>query len=294
MNNTRPDSLALVQFIHPGKEQTRIREGWCEWGKTKDPHCRKFLLNEASYIRRDDSKSNGIVGFWGEWEGPSHAKRLPEIGNNGPRYCHIPAYYKPESHEGLWDTDPFVFGERFLYNGCQQYVGHHRDGGPHETFLRRLAVGSVILFGSAIQRRFVLDTALVVGDYIDYPRGRYDVLADFVSEEYYSLSLHTQTLIEPTVETFRLYRGATYDERVGGMFSFTPCRAAKDGYVGFERPNIVIPEFVTQQLTQGKKRTVIDDLDAMRKLWLEVRRQVEDAGCLLAHNVALNPKRVRR
>ena len=287
----KEDTLAVVQFIHPGKEQTNVDAGWCEWGKVSDPHRRKFMLSEASFLH-GDVESKGIVGFWGEWEGPSYARRMPRVENeNRPRFVHLPAYYKPRFHEGLWDTDPFVFGDRFLYNGCQQ----HTRRGLSETFLRRLAPGSVILFGSSIARRFVLDTVFVVGDYTDYQNGVWEPLAGLVPDEYFSLGLRTQALIEPSVDSFRLYRGSTYGERVGDMFSFTPCRARSDGdeRLGFARPNVVMP-CVTQNLTQGKKMTRVKGLDTMRKLWADIRFQVEAAGCLPAHRIELNPKVVRQ
>jgi hypothetical protein len=90
-----------------------------------------------------------------------------------------------------------------------------------------------------------------------------------------------------------LYFGATYDEPVGGMYSFTPCRVADDGDMAFERPNIVMSEAITQSLTQGKKCTVINELGKMKKAWDEVVRQVEQGGCRLAHRIELKPMKGR-
>lgn len=289
----REDQLGVVQFIHPGKEQTRHRGGWCPWGLTANPHCRKFILNEATYLRGGRNES-GIVGLWAEWEGPSRVTVIPgEPDGDGPHVFHTTAHYEPESYEGLWDTDPFIFGERFLYNGCQQHVGHHSKRGPTGTLLRYLAPGSLILFGSSVSRRFVLDTAFVVGEYTDYSNWKYEVLDERVPGEYYGMGLYTQALIEPNVPSFRLYQGATHAAPIGGMFSFTPCRAMRDGFVEFERPNIAIPDMITQSLTQGKKFTVLPGLDAVRSVWTEVVEQVEAAGCYPAHRVELNPERVK-
>jgi len=288
----KADTLGFVQFIHPGREQVKHRGGFCEWGKTSSPHGRKFMLNDAAFIR-DGREERGPVAFWGEWEGPSLVKPLRHrAGSDGPRCIHRIAYYTPSSLVGLWDTDPFVFGDRFLYNGCQQHTGFDREGGPSETFLRRLAAGSVILFGSSISRRFVIDTVFVVGDHTDYPNGEYEGLIDLVPPEYLDIGLRTQALSEPTVDSYRLYRGATVNELVGGMYSFTPCRSITDGDIGFERPGIVMPGFITQSLTQGKKLNVVPDLSAMHDLWSEVIRQVRAAGCSLAHHIAFSPKRM--
>jgi hypothetical protein len=49
-----------------------------------------------------------------------------------------------------------VFGETFLYSNCRQFAPDERP-----SILRRLAPGSVILFGT-IGHQFVLDTALLV------------------------------------------------------------------------------------------------------------------------------------
>ena len=289
-NKHRADRLGIVQFIHPGKEQTRHTKGWCPWGKVTNPHHRKFIVNEASFIR-DGINEHGVCGLWGEWEGPSRVRVIPGPHQDPwPKVFHTIAHYEPESYDGLWDTDPFVFGDRFLYNGCQQHTGHGRANGPTGTLLRYLAPGSIILFGSSVLRRFVLDTAFVVGTYDEYENWNYDHLD--VPPEYLGMGLVTQALIEPDVPSFRLYQGATYDEGIEGMFSFTPCRSMRDGYVEFPRPNIQIPGVITQSLTQGKKMTDAPDLKTMRGWWLEVLKQVYAAGCYPAHRVELNPERV--
>ena len=288
------DMLAVVQFIHPSKEQTRHRDGYCEWNMATRsdkawPHRRKFLVCSASYLQHGRQRS-GVVGFWGEWEGPTIVTHQEKASDGKPRCHHIPAYYEPESYEGRLDTDPFVFGERFLYCGCQQHTAHNRPTGAVETFLRRLDVGSLILFGSTIgnPRSFVLDTAFVVGDFVDYPIGKFGGLRGKVPGEYYALSLHPQTVGNSTCDSFRLYRSATVQEPVHGMFSFTPCRPYVGAKTGFPRPRVKLPGLVTQNLTQGKKRTVMGSLDDVRHTWDEVVRQIA-AKHALAHYLALRP-----
>lgn len=286
MTSARPDALGVVQFIHPGKEQVRIKDRWCEWGLTSRPHGRKFMVGTAHYVS-GSRHGEGAVGFWGEWEGPSVATRLRPSKAGHPRYVHEPAYYEPRQHAGLWDTDPFVFGDHFLYNGCQQYVRHDDPNGPRETRLRRLAAGSLILFGSSLAGRFVLDTAFVVSNYVDYVRGEYADLLAVVPEEYVHLSLHTQALIEPSVPTFRLYVGATAANPIDGMFSFVPCRPVMRGT--FTRPTVAL-DGLTQQLTQGKKFIPMSSAE-VQAAWAEVVRQVQAAGCALAHRIAFAPRR---
>lgn len=283
----RADELGVVQFIHPGKEQTKHRRGWCDWNVVAEPHRRKFLINKASY-ENGDSRGERLVGFWGEWEGPSYVKVAPRGAGNGMPSCyHIPMYCEPESYEGKRDTDPFVFGDRFLYSGCQQHTAHHRPGGAVPTFLKRLAPGSVILFGSSVQRRFVVDTVFVVADHTEYQRGEYDVLQGLVPDEFYALSLKPQAAGNPTVASYRLYRGATLADPVHGMFSFTPCQPLDGNQIGFPRPQIQLDVVVTQSLTQGKKFSRMESLGAVHETWAVVRRQVEAAGCAIAHRVEL-------
>ena len=169
------DRLAIVQFIHPGAERRPPKgSDLVPWNLTSGPHGRKFLLSDAAYVSRAGAWAQGLVGFWGEWEPPSAgATPLRARRPDEPTYGHVPIYHTPATHDGLWDTDPCVFGERFMYAGCQQHTNHAHPDGARETFLRRLAPGSLVLFGSSVRGRFVLDTALVVADYHDYPNGEF-------------------------------------------------------------------------------------------------------------------------
>lgn len=296
----REDIVGVVQFIHPGKEQTKVRkDGRCYWSAATRsdgawPHRRKFMINNGSFVDRDGKSNSGVIGFWGEWEGPSVAQKLPgRKRENEPTFAHSIAYYEPESYETLLDTDPFVFGERFLYNGCQQHTNHYHPEGARDTFLRRMGVGSMILFGSPIGERFVLDTCFVVGDYCDYARGEYEVLEGLVPHEYYAIALHPQALGNPTVDSFRLYRGATYHEPVNGMFSFTPCREATGLGVRFERPRLDLGVYTTQNLKQGKKLSPMDSVDEVAELWNGVRDVVLGNGLMLGHSIELRPVQIR-
>jgi hypothetical protein len=289
---SKPDQIALVQFIHPGGEQGMTRPGWCSWNISSKPHRRKFMYGVGAY---DDGQqtAHGSIGFWGEWEAPSAVMRTKTTNGHLPRYLHTPVYQEPESHEGLRDTDPFVFGDRMLYTGCRQHTHYDRAEGPIETALRRLDRGSVIVFGSAIQKRFVVDTVFVVGDHSDYPNREYESLDGLVSPEYHSITLKPSALAVPSVESFRLYRGATIDDPVEGMYSFVPCRPINHDEPLFARPGIALPEMVTQNLTQGKKITAVNEARDLYKAWSSIREQVIGSGCAVAHNIELSP-RMRR
>ena len=98
------------------------------------------------------------------------------------------------------NTDPFVFGECFRYSNCRQ---------THCEDLRKLAPGSVILFGSNLGGAFVLDTVFVVDFGVDYSWGEPASIAD-VDEPFRRIVLDPLfTSQENRSRTFRLYRGAT-------------------------------------------------------------------------------------
>jgi hypothetical protein len=153
------DQLAFVQFPHPGAEHGPDPDDRTvkRWETDRTEHARKFMVSPGAW--RDDPEApikQGEIVFWGEWEAASTVSAVPDPLRGGPHWLHRPFY------EGLADapsngirqnTDPFVFGERFLYTYCRQ---------PRNRKLRMLSDGSLILFGSKSKGRFVLDTAFVV------------------------------------------------------------------------------------------------------------------------------------
>lgn len=220
----------LVQFIHPGSEHG-IHGRLKPWNT--DEHRRKFLRVRGSYVEAvDAAPKTGELVFWGEWEPESEGDSIPSPVPDGPRWVHRPYYVRPTSYRrvgrlkrgrdvclpgNLQNTDPFVFGDRFLYTLCRQTkpIRGHRQ----PTFLRDLAPGSLVLFGSLKRGEFVLDTALVVAegllhDFRTWPT----VLAARISETYADVTMR------PTYQTarpheLRLYCGATLDEPFGGSAS---------------------------------------------------------------------------
>lgn len=76
-----------------------------------------------------------------------------------PACLWLPYYVIPDDDcEGLHNTDPFIFGDQFLYSNCKQ---------PSSLRLRSLDRGSVIAFGSRKAGRWLLDTVLVVACFVD-------------------------------------------------------------------------------------------------------------------------------
>lgn len=279
------NELCFVQFIHPGGEHRPDSGKFKDWNRSS--HKRNFIKNGGRYLHEEKLHEGEIV-FWAEWEPESEVIR--EISDplpNGPRYIYKPYYIVPISYEGLQNTDPFIFGEQFYYEGCQQRTKR----GP--TQLRYLARGSVILFGSCVnQSDFVLDTVFVVDDWIDHNRSNYkERLADAVPDVYKNVTIspwYQESFAERksciranTSESWRLYFGASYEHPLNGMFSFFPCQPYEQGEKGFARPHISIRGVITDNLSQGKRLNPQKSLQDVNALWNEVAKQVEEQGLML-------------
>jgi hypothetical protein len=88
-----------------------------------------------------------------------------------------------------------------------------------------------------------------------------------------------------------LYRAATLDRPVSGMFSFVPARRADDPAPRFPRPAIGIPGLINpanRQSTWGSKRPL--DIGAVRTAWCAVKEQVVEAGLLVAVSLEAPPR----
>lgn len=290
---TEPPELELeqcfVQFTHPGGEHGCDAPGRKRWNVGE--HKRKFLLGVGEYVDAPGARpGRGELVFWGEWEPESEvdAVAAPAVGN-GPRWLHRPYYVRPATYwpggEPLQNTDPFVFGDHFLYTLCRQT----KSG--HPTYLRDLAPGSVILFGSHKEGEFVLDTVFVTGEGVLHDSDTWrSVLADRVSETYDEVTLR------PAYEGFgehelRLYHGATLEKPVAGMFSFAPCLPAEVGWAGFARPSIRLSGVVNPELRMGSKRTPIPTPERLKRMWDAVVTQVIEQDLALGTRFDLPPRR---
>lgn len=305
----------VVQFLHPGGE-------WAPTGPTKPwnegQHRRSFLEAEAGLLKHVSAPPiAGTARFWGEWEAEAEAHVLAGQRAGMPRAVLAPYYLPKATYRRLQNTDPFVFGDRFLYCCCKQF----RGSPPRRTSLADLARGSVLLFGSRLGGHFVLDTVFVVDNFIDYavdastlthaadwnvPHAFIDVTlkpligADVVTcdatiddadmsdeEEETSACVSAGCGVPPEL---RLYFGATLDHPVEGMFSYAPCRFAAEVPDGFERP-VVHGEFVTPTLGQGYRLTDVPTAAAAASAWRAVTEQVLASGLHLGFRFAAPQRR---
>ena len=289
------DKRCFVQFPHPGDEQKP--PSGCDWNRLKDDHGRKFMQLRGEWIEGDGTRRSGDLWAWGEWEPESYLIRKfnPQDGDSQhPRFLWRPYYIPKDNYQGLHNTDPFIFGERFLYSNCGQTS-------PKKAGLRHLGQGSVIAFGSGKKIdgawRWMLDTVLVVRDFVDYdvPDARV-VLEDWAPTTFLEVTGGPLTdsgecapkSCAPTSTQLRLYRGATPNDPIHGMFSFFPAMPA-GGDTGFPRPLVdLADEYFNLKLLRApkglpKERTCVELFD----LWERLVTQVRDAGLVLGTHAEL-------
>lgn len=249
-----------------------------DWNR--GPHARKFLKATGEYVL-DGQLKTGPVVFWGEWEAQSRVVRTFANGGPGyPRWLHEPYWEVPRHRLHLQNTDPLVFGDRFMYSNCRQ---------ARNRKLRELAPGSLVVFGSKHQREFVIDTVFVVGEEAEEFLG---AAAGEVADDEWVRAVVFNPLgrsLKAAHQKFRLYRGRTYAEAPSGPFSFVPCRPSSDAELAFARPVLRLPpRWIEPNLAMGAKATSASAAE-IRDLWEEIAQQVGEAR--LALGVRLDPPR---
>ena len=330
--------VRFVQFTHPGSEHgpDGDRPSFKSWNR--GPHRRKFLCAPGEFVSECGRVNNGDLTFWGEWEPPSSVERMEASRNDGcPAWLHRPCVPIPDSRRSTvasscspasvgrrcsagcsgtdagvrQNTDPYVFGPCFKYFVCKQIKRFGKNSGTgtqRATWLAKLDVGSVILFGTTKGTRahencrFLLDTVFVVGGWLEYdpwhPEGLLDhtlVDGDFLRS---SFRVALPTMDAPPASSgpkLRLYLGATTDAPCKGMYSFCPAKVAADGKpVGFPRVELRDSDF--QELgsdiaSNGSGRLLSDNLNSaargvevslgnMPRIWERVRDLCRKADCV--------------
>ena len=296
------DKPCFVQFPHPGGEHKPDSHNAIGWNKTRrnnkaNPHKRKFMQFRGKWIDEDGNPHSGNLRAWGEWEPESEiiTKFDPKDGGrHHPAYLWKPYWVPRNTYRCLHNTDPFIFGDCFLYSNCGQSAESRKA-------LKQLGQGSVIAFGSGKeidgQRKWVLDTVLVVKDSFPYdPLGPIKALGGKVPDEFLAVTGgplvawaeelrkgSASAACAPTSERLRLYRGATPQHRVDGMFSFFPAIPA-DGGSCFPRPVVSLDddEYFNSsnwQAPKGAGRNLCPD--TIRNLWGSLVTQVRKDGLVL-------------
>jgi hypothetical protein len=268
------EKLCFVQFIHPGGEHGPDAPGIRSWNV--GDHRRKFIRSTGTAFDTMGQKERDELMFWGEWEPESDVEPVRSPAREGPHFIHHPFYSDPPPPGWRQNTDPFVFGDQFHYTGCLQHTRH----GP--TQLRFLVRGSVILFGSCIDRsKFVIDTVFVVDRWLHHTQANRDEVLDEISDVYRAVTIEPwYSGSSSDSNSYRLYFGATPDAPVDGMFSFFPASTLHRHPNGFARPEIRL-DVITPNLTQGKRLNPQATIGGVKQLWGDVVEHVEGAGLLL-------------
>lgn len=275
------DRRCFVQFSHPGREHEPDKDGGKAWNKSRHSHRRKFMSLRGEWIGQGSIKHTGKLYAWGEWEPESELLgelQQPSGDAQYPRYLWRPCFMPRDDYQGLHNTDPFIFGESFLYSNCGQ---------GSKPGLRHLDSGSVIAFGSGKEingeRQWMLDTVLVVKDSVDYhPPAMLKGLSGSLPDAFLVATGGMLT------DSGRLYRGATFDDPVNGMFSFFPAIPA-GGNSGFPRPLIDLPsEYFNRRSWQAPKGLWRDRTSGdLRGLWDSLVSQVLSYGLVLGTHASL-------
>lgn len=270
------DKAMFVQFPHPGQEHHPPGETM-PWNLGS--HRRKFLHSSGRLVDLDGRHRSACMVFWGEWEAPSRIVRRWPAGGALPRALHLPYWFRPASDSPRQNTDPWVFGDCMIYSNCRQLTSDARTTSSMQSLPR----GSVICFGSTVEHGFCLDTVFVVGS--AEPWTAAETAALEVSEAFRVCTA------EPIAAGRRdahagltLYRGASLDEPVHGMYCFVPALpVAGDDPPRFARPLIRLDGLInprSRQSTWGSRRPM--PVAAVRGAWEAVRDQVLAADLMLA------------
>ena len=297
------DKRCFVQFPHPGGEHEPDHSGKVGWHKFRDPHKRKFMQVCGEWIDEDDNRHSGNLRAWGEWEPESQvipAFKSQKRDPHDPCYLWEPYWVPKNSYRGLHNTDPFIFGDCFLYSNCGQSA-------PNKKGLKHLDRGSVIAFGSGKKVngdwKWVLDTVLVVKKSFPYdPLNPCKGLAGKVPDEFLEVTggpLTNDPKLKKSADNgkaqeFRLYQGAIPDDPVDGMFSFFPA-IPDDGDSCFPRPDVTLDnDFFTASNTQAPKGAGRNlSPDTIRSLWCSLVTQVRKAGLVLGTRAEMPERRAR-
>lgn len=300
----------IVKLAHPGAEHgpdsppgQRLRKSW---NGGANPHKRKFMRCSGNYVNSQNQLvEKADLLFWGEWEPPSNVEGpLNQPDELHPRWLHLPCLDQPANIPtgiayradhcaapgGCSNTDPYIFDGAFKYLFCKQ---------SSSAQLTNLELGSVVLFGSnKIADNgtwfFQLDTVFVVASYTAYTPATWEKDLGAVISDHYREVVLTPAFGDNNHEQtqYRLYQGATFENRVAGMYSFSPAKVCVRAPAGFPRVMLsssIFPEAHTVGATRKlftdsnnttPRCTSVRDCDAAAEVWQAVRDACSSQGMI--------------
>lgn len=263
----------FIQFPHPGGEHNPPADHM-PWNVAG--HRRKFLIAPGECLDGDDRVLRGRAGVLGRVgatlpRGTAVARRRPPASSSPPplldgaRDQRVPAEHRP-----MGVGRP---------NDLQQLQADHRAGASAHVHaavdaridhLLRFHHRWRVLCRHRLRRR--LDRAL--------PAEAAELAVD---EAFKACTGGAITAGGRDAHvSLTLYRGATVENPVEGMFSFVPARRADEDDPRFTRPPIRLPGFInpaSRQSTRGSKRPL--PMDTLRDTWNALHHQVVAADLLL-------------
>jgi hypothetical protein len=194
-----------------------------------------------------------------------------------PRMLHRPFWAKPSNNEPRQNTDPWVFGDEVFYSNCKQVTGPLRN----PTSMQHLGIGSVICFGSSIGGDFCVDTVFVIGSSEPWTPAAADALD--VDLAFAVCTAHSiANVATDRHNQLTLYRGASYDNPVHGMYSFVPAKRADDKDPRFARPPVHSAFINPRSLQSTFGSKIARPIGAVHEAWATIRDQVVGQGLEIA------------
>lgn len=244
----------VVKFYHSGlvDKKSRTKEE-----RYQNAHKGKLISNSIMYVDKQNQVCETDNGyFWGEWEAESVCNKQDGFYVHKIKYPSKVTFNKNPASCGCCgagnkkplNTDPYVFGEYFIYSNCKQ--GRYKK-------LKELNENDLIIFGSHKNNAFILDTVFVVDKKIDLN----DCSKCFMSA--------TGDLIIDG--DFTVYKGKTFNDGKN-MFSFFPCSTKP-----FKRPEVEIKGTNDVQ----KQGVAYVSKANSKKVWEHTKSQVINQDCML-------------
>lgn len=253
------------------------------WNTERD-HYRKFLLSSGRYTPDGSDIHAGDLVFWGEWEPPSEIVTTWPPARRLPGTLHKPFWFNAPATEIGQNTDPWVWGDHMLYSNCKQGT---------QGSLRRLTRGSVLCFGSKFDDDFCADTVMVIASVEPWTPLDHDSLD--ASLAFHVCTAESLAAGDPYCRVggeLVIYRGATFEDPVNGMYSFVPALPDATRHPHFERPAVSLPGLINPtswRVPRGSRRDLPQD--EVLAAWESLRRQVVDAGLVLGTHLDTPPLR---
>lgn len=290
----------IVQFLHPGKEAEPLKPNdlTIEWNNHLE-HRRKFIVSEGRSLDCNNHLIENKLAFWDEWEAQSKIKVINKGNKGAPRYFNFP-FLDISVPKRFHTTDPFVFGERFRYFICRQQACFN--------LLPNLSPGSIILFGSNINRHFCLDTLFVVSE-IKMHYTLYDIklfASQLNKDAFYYAGIEPVMFNAKCVEEkneeggclkfpdlkLTCYQAVSYDEKesYNGIFSFAPCKYYEEENPiksVFVQPEINL-EFISPTMTRGIKAIEVS-YDKVQAYWSNIVEQIRNSNLGLGVRFKMPP-----